>query len=340
MILTEILDKAVEYNASDIHLLPFSSPVYRINGILQTLGDPILTDTEIGDFIKTSIVEPAYMAYITLGETDAAFEHNTSRFRINAFKQMDLNAVAIRIIPANPPSLSKYNYAPIIEKLTHEQNGLILVTGATGSGKSTTLASMVNEINEKRAERIITLEDPIEYIHKNKKSYISQREIGADSKSYANALRATLREDPDVILVGEMRDYETISIALTAAETGHLVLSTLHTMDAINSISRIIDAYPAEQQDQARTQLRNVLKAVISQKLIPDVNGKRVCVQEILINNSGIGNLIKENKIHQIRTQMQTNVKSGNQTMDQALKDLYKNRAITLEVMKEYLQEL
>lgn len=338
--LDQLLKETVLRNASDLHLVVGVPPVLRINGSLIQMQEERLTDTDLNEYVEVVLNGLDYAEYMEKGEYDCAYSvPGLGRFRINAFKQRGSSTIAIRAISTEPPTLEGLNQPQIIKDLTLEKKGLILITGATGSGKSTTLAAMVNEINKTRPEIIITLEDPIEYLHRHNKSIVSQREIGRDSLSYASALRAALREDPDIILIGEMRDLETMSIALTAAETGHLVLSTLHTIDAVSSITRIVDAFPANQQDQIRNQLRGVLKAVISQQLVPTIDNKRVCAQEILINTPGIGNLIKENKIHQIPTALQTGSKYGMKTMESSLKQLVANRIITNETASLYSLE-
>lgn len=256
--------------------------------------------------------------------------------------------MAIRIIPLRIPTIEELGLPPIVKELARLPRGLILVTGPTGSGKSTTLASMVNLINEERNCHILTLEDPIEYLHKHNKSIVNQREIGSDTNSFANALRAALRQDPDVILVGEMRDLDTISIALTAAETGHLVLSTLHTIGAAKTIDRIIDVFPPHQQQQVRIQFSSVIQAIISQQLLPRYNGDgRVAAFEIMVATPAIRNLIREEKIHQIDTLIQTSGKRGMQTMDNSLLELHNkgvisrdtvlNQAVNLDIIRRYI---
>jgi twitching motility protein PilT len=271
-----------------------------------------------------------------------------SRLRVNAYKQRGSFGMALRIIPYDIPTMQFLGLPSVIEELTELNRGLILVTGPTGSGKSTTLATMIDKINSNRRCHIITLEDPIEYLHKHDKSIINQREIGNDTKSFANALRGALREDPDVILVGEMRDLDTISIAITAAETGHLVLSTLHTIGAPQTIDRIIDVFPPYQQQQVRIQLSSVIQAIITQQLLPKADGKgRIAAFEVMIATPAIRNLIRESKVHQIETAMLTGTKNKMQTMDNSLLQLYKtgkitkdmaiSRAISQEEIKKYL---
>ena len=255
------------------------------------------------------------------------------RFRVNAYKQRGTFGMALRIIPLEIPSMESLGLPAVLNDLARLPRGLILVTGPTGSGKSTTLASMIDQINKERNCHILTLEDPLEYLHKHQKAIVNQREIGSDSLSFSNALRAALREDPDVILVGEMRDLETISIAITAAETGHLVLSTLHTNGAAKTIDRVVDVFPPHQQQQVKVQLASVIQAVISQQLLPKGDGKgRVAALEIMVATPAIRNLIREGKNYQIDTAIQTGAALRMQTMDSALTNLYKRGIITKEV--------
>jgi twitching motility protein PilT len=254
------------------------------------------------------------------------------RFRINAFKQRGSYSLAIRLVNSRIPNFEELGLPPIVNEFTKKNSGLIIVTGPTGSGKTTTLASMINKINQERTTHIITLEEPIEYLHRHQRSIVNQREVGSDTKGYAPALRAALRQDPDIILIGEMRDLETIAIALTAAETGHLVFSTLHTVGAAKTIDRIIDVFPPYQQQQVRFQLSTVLQGVISQQLIPNEDGSgRVAAVEIMVITPAIQNLIRESKTHQIPNAIQTGARQGMKTMDQALIDLYREGYISKE---------
>lgn len=328
----ELFKLAVEFKASDIHLSVGSPPVFRINGDLTFMDTENLTPKDTADYAKKILNDTDYEEYIREGEYDSSYElTGIGRFRANVFKKRGNDALVLRIIPIEVPTLESLEMPEVIKQLTEKTRGLILVTGTTGSGKSTTLAAMINEININRKSHILTLEDPIEYLHKNNKSIISQREIGKDTKNYANALRAALREDPDVILVGEMRDFETISIAITAAETGHLVLSTLHTMGAINTIDRIIGVFPSEHQQQIRLQLSAVLQGVISQQLIPDTVGSRVAALELMIATDAIRNQIREGKSHQIESSLQMGVKDGMMTMDSSINSLYSSGKISYE---------
>ncbi|MEZ0536233.1 type IV pilus twitching motility protein PilT [Caldicellulosiruptoraceae bacterium PP1] len=329
----EILKDAFFKNASDIHLTAGSPPIYRINGNLVRIGEEKLLPDTIQNFAKAITSDFLYKKLLELGEVDFSYSvKGLSRFRVNAFKQRGSIAIAFRVIAQEIPKFESLGLPTVIKEFTKYNKGLVLVTGPTGSGKSTTLASIIDIINEERNLHIITLEDPIEYLHRHKQSVVNQREIGSDSISFAAALRSALREDPDVILVGEMRDLETISIALTAAETGHLVFSTLHTIGAAKTIDRIIDVFPPHQQQQVRVQLSTVLNAVVSQQLLTIRGGKgRVVATEIMIANPAVRNLIRESKTYQVQSIIQTNTKNGMITMEQSLIDLYKRGLITRE---------
>ena len=336
-ILKELLNKAIAMNASDLHLTVGLSPTVRCNGKLIGLGEEKLTISYTEKFSK-EILGEKYKEYLSCGEFDTSyFVEGIGRFRVNVFKQKNNDAIAIRIIDLKIPTLDELNHPIVIKDIINKRRGLVLVTGPTGSGKSTTLAAIINEINNIREAHIITLEDPIEYLHTHNKCIINQREIGKDSRSYKSALKAILREDPDVILIGEMRDLETISIAITAAETGHLVLSTLHTVGAANTIERIIDVFPPYQQQQIKSQLASVLEAVISQQLLINKNNNgRVAAFEIMISTPGIKNLIREGKTFQIESMIQTGSKYGMKTMDMSIYELYKNGVISKETAIMY----
>lgn len=329
----ELLHEAKSRGASDLHITVGVPPILRINGDLQYLGDErMMPDMTIA--IVESIMSSKQKAHFDeYGEVDFSFSMATiGRFRVNAFRQRGSVAAALRVVDSTIPDPVKLGLPPSVIELYQRKRGLILVTGPTGSGKSTTLASLIGEINKNRSCHVITLEDPIEYLHSHNKSIVNQREMGLDSMSYANGLRAALRQDPDVILVGEMRDLETIATAVTAAETGHLVLSTLHTTGAVSTIDRVIDVFPPHQQQQIRIQLAAVLQAVISQQLVPTSDNKgRVAAFEILHINQAVRNLIREQKTHQIMSIMQTNKRMGMQTMDDALLDLLRLDLITKE---------
>lgn len=334
MNLKELVDISTLRNASDIHITVGLPPVLRINGELIILEEDKLMPEDTKKLIYEALNEKLINILEEKGEVDTSFSSpGIGRYRINAYKQRGSYGMALRIIPLEVPSIESLGLPAVVKDLARLPRGLILVTGPTGSGKSTTLASMINLINQERKCHILTLEDPIEYLHKHNKSIINQREIGADSLSFGNGLRAALRQDPDVILVGEMRDLETISIALTAAETGHLVLSTLHTVGSAKTIDRVIDVFPPHQQQQVRVQLASVIQAIVSQQLLPKVDGSgRIAAFETMIATTGIRNLIREDKIHQIDSSIQTGAKFQMQTMDNSLFDLYKRGLISKEV--------
>jgi len=321
----ELMERSIEMHASDVHLSVGVPPSARITGEIVPIDEAKLTPSDISQIAKEITSELQWNSLMTQGEVDFAYSiPKLGRFRVNVFYQRGSVAVAVRILNLRIPAPDELGIPQSVVSMTDKRRGLILVTGATGSGKSTTLAALINVINHKYPYHIITLEDPIEYLHTHDKSIVNQREIGTDSHDYASALRAALRQDPDVILVGEMRDLETISIAVTAAETGHLVFSTLHTVGAASTIDRIIDVFPPYQQQQIRTQLADVLECVVSQQLIPRADGKgRVAAIEVMLSNGAIRNHIREAKTFQIPTVMQTNRKAGMLTMDDALYELF-----------------
>lgn len=336
-LLKDLLIKTIELGASDLHLTVALPPTIRVNGKFNQIGSEKLLPDYIEIFAK-EILNDSYDEYVANGEFDTSYSlPGIGRFRVNVFKQRNSDAIAIRVIAPKAPTIDELKLPGTLKEIVKEQRGLVLVTGPTGSGKSTTLAAMINEINNTRQGHIVTLEDPIEYLHKHNKCIVNQREIGKDTKSYQSALRAVLREDPDVILVGEMRDFETISVAITAAETGHLVFSTLHTIGAVKTIDRIIDVFPPHQQEQVKIQLSSVIQAVISQQLLPNIkcNG-RVAALEIMVNTPGIQNLIREGKTNQIESVVQTGNKYGMKTMDMAISELYKKGAISMEIAMAY----
>jgi len=347
MVIQDVLKDAVLKDASDIHVTVGLPVTARINGKLVYLTDEKLTPQDTESFIKSVLNEQQLSVCDEKGEVDLSTTINDEyRFRVNAFKQKNHYAAAFRYIKSEILDFSKLKLPPAIRDLCAKRRGLILVTGPTGSGKSTTLAAMIDYMNSRRDEHIITLEDPIEFIHDHKKSIVNQREMGQDSNNYAAALRAALRQDPDVILIGEMRDLETISTAITAAETGHLVLSTLHTIGAAKTIDRIIDVFPPHQQQQVKVQLSMVLQAVVSQQLIPSTKGGRVAAFEVMITTPAIQNLIREGKTPQINNTIATSASSGMISMDAAIAQLYKSGLISMEdalnygVDKEMLQKL
>ena len=321
----QILARGNELGASDVHLTVGLPPKMRVNGNLLTSEFPVMTPADTLDVLVTVLNEHQRAIFEERGEFDMSFSvPGLGRYRVNAFKQRGTIAMAFRVVGTTVPSPEVLGVPDSVIDLYQRKRGLILVTGPTGSGKSTTLAAIIDKINSCRDAHIITLEDPLEYLHPHKLSMVNQREMGIDSQSYANALRAALREDPDVILVGEMRDFETISVAITAAETGHLVLSTLHTNSAASTVDRVIDVFPPHQQQQIRIQFANVLEAVITQSLIPTADGAgRVAAFEVMHANHAIRNLIREGKSHQLESTMQTNRKMGMITMDEAIGQLY-----------------
>lgn len=338
----EILQVAAENNASDVHITVGVPPKMRVNGNLINMDYPPLLPDDAENIISCILDKRRREIFDEKGEVDFSIAvTEIGRYRVNVFRQRGSMAAALRVISTEIPNPDKLGVPRAVQDLHRRKRGLVLVTGPTGSGKSTTLASILDLVNTNTTSHIITLEDPIEYMHKHKMAMINQREVGLDTLSYNNALRAALREDPDVILVGEMRDFETISIAVTAAETGHLVFSTLHTIGAAATIDRIIDVFPTHQQQQIRVQLSMVLEAVISQQLIPTADGRRrVAAFEVMITNPAIKNLIREGKTYQIQSMIQTNKKLGMQTMDDALFDLYRRGEITGEKCASYAQDV
>ncbi|MBN2222270.1 MAG: type IV pilus twitching motility protein PilT [Vallitaleaceae bacterium] len=329
----ELLIEAFNQKASDVHLTVGMPPIYRIHGKLRPVEGEKLTPQTSREVIKPIMSPETYAKYEDRGEIDFSYSiAQIGRYRVNVFNQRGSMAAAIRLVDSVIPTPDKLGIPDSVVELYEKKRGLILVTGPTGSGKSTTLASLIDQINRNRNAHVITLEDPIEYLHKHNKSVVNQREVGVDSMSFSNALRASLRQDPDIILVGEMRDLETISIAITAAETGHLVLSTLHTIGAANTIDRIIDVFPPHQQQQIRVQLSTVLVSIVSQQLLPSYDGRsRVAAFEVLHANQAIRSLIRENKTHQITSIIQTNRQVGMQTMDESILALVKEGRISRE---------
>ena len=336
----ESLLRTVAHNrASDLHLVSRSEPQIRIDGTLRPLELGVLTGQDVEDICYTMITDAQKSELENNKELDFAIElPNIGRFRGNYYYTMNGDlAAAFRIIPTHIPSLDDLNAPNIFKEIVKREKGLILVTGPTGSGKSTTLAAMLNEINVHERKHIITVEDPVEFAHSNKKALFSHRNVGSDTFSFARALKAALREDPDIILVGEMRDRETISTAITAAETGHLVFGTLHTNSAIQTINRIIDSFEGGEQLQVRNMLSVSLTAVISQSLLPKLGGGRIAIHEILINNNAVANLVRENKVHQIYSQMQLNQQvTGMSTQTQAMMKAIQNRYISKEMAMRY----
>ena len=336
----EMLKAANERGASDLHITVGVPPKIRIDGELTDIADERIMPADAENLIMPIIPDHARKQLVEMGESDFSYAiAGVGRYRVNAFRQRGSYACVIRIVGTRIPSPQELGLPESVVALTELKRGLVIVTGPTGSGKSTTLASLVDVINSTQNVNVITLEDPIEYLHRHNKAIVNQREIGVDSFSYTSALRAALREDPDVIMVGEMRDLDTISTAITAAETGHLVLSTLHTTGAANTIDRIIDIFPPHQQQQIRIQLAGVLESVISQQLLPTVFGGRVAAFEVMHTNTAIKNLIRESKTHQIDNIIQTNRKLGMMMMDDAIMELYMRGEISKETALEYAQD-
>jgi twitching motility protein PilT len=333
MEMKELLRMTVARKASDLHIIVGAPPLLRINGELIPAHDKVLRAQDAKDLIYSILTPEQQNRFEKDSELDLSYAlEGLSRFRVNVHFQKGSVAAAFRAIPFEIVSLEKLGLPPILADLTRKPRGLILVTGVTGSGKSTTLASMISLINQERSCHIITIEDPVEYLHKHGKSYIEQREVYADTQSFTEALRHVLRQDPDVILIGEMRDLDTISIALTAAETGHLVFATLHTVDAAQTVDRVVDVFPPYQQQQVRMQLSVTLRAIISQQLLPRIDGKgRIVAVEVLIATPAIRNLIREGKTPQIYSAIETGSRFGMQSMDQALSELYRKRLVGFE---------
>ncbi|WP_096189549.1 type IV pilus twitching motility protein PilT [Evansella halocellulosilytica] len=339
--LNELLHTAFEMGASDIHITVGVPPVFRVNGELLKYGETFLKPADTEGMAKAIIPQTLWSKFEKKGELDFSYGiPRLSRFRVNTYFQRSCVSIAIRVVPTSIPTLEELKMPASLKEIAAKPQGLVLVTGPTGSGKSTTLASMIDFMNQTMKRHIITLEDPIEYLHKHHESVIDQREIGFDTQSFANALRSSLRQDPDVILVGEMRDLETISTAITAAETGHLVLGTLHTTDAPATIDRIIDVFPAEQQGQIRIQVASVLTSVVSQRLLRTADGTgRIAATEILLNTAAVKNLIRNEKIYQIPSVMQTSKSQGMHTMEMSINNMLKAGEISNETASYYISE-
>lgn len=344
----EIITEAAKLGASDVHITVGRPPTCRVHGILHPLDAPelrgklevlkaeevkTLTPQDTEDLARQIMTPQQFLKFEEKGELDFSYSvPGVTRVRVNVFKQRNSVALVMRLLSTKIPTFEQLGLPEVLGYLARRPNGLVLVTGPTGSGKSTTLAAMIDLINREKRLHIITLEDPIEYLHRHNLSIVNQREIGQDSQSFANALRAALREDPDVILVGEMRDLETISIAVTAAETGHLVLATLHTSSAAETVDRIVDVFPPGQQQQIRLQLANTIEGIVSQQLIPRIDRPgRVVALEILVGTPAIRNLIREGKTYQIPSQLQTGARYGMQTLDMSLRALYQKKIISRE---------
>ncbi|MDH3400216.1 MAG: type IV pilus twitching motility protein PilT [Chromatiales bacterium] len=330
--ITQLLSFAVKNNASDLHLSAGVPPIIRVDGDVKRINMPALTHKEVHSMVYDIMNDKQRKDYEDFLETDFSFEiPNLARFRVNAFNQNRGAAAVFRNIPTEILSLDDLGAPKIFKDISMQPRGIVLVTGPTGSGKSTTLAAMVNYINNTKPDHIITIEDPIEFVHESAKSLINQREVHKDTLGFTEALRSALREDPDVVLVGEMRDLETIRLALTAAETGHLVFGTLHTSSAAKTIDRIVDVFPAAEKDMVRAMLSESLRAVISQTLLKKNGGGRVAAHEIMIGTPAIRNLIREGKIAQMYSAIQTGQSAGMQTLDQCLQELLRKGVISRE---------
>src|SRR3989339_287041 len=326
---------AIKKDASDLHLIGGELPMLRLEGELSALDEKPLNNTELTTAIKAMLSKEQWTRYENDLELDFGYEQDGTRFRVNLHQQEEKIGLSARLIPEEIPTPKDLHFEPALAQVPEFLDGLVLVTGPTGCGKSTTLASIVEEINKNRKAHIMTIEDPIEFVFKDKKCLIEQREVGTDTKSFAEALKHVLRQDPNVILVGEMRDPETIATVLTAAETGHLVLSTLHTSSASEAVERIVDVFDGAKQRQILIQLASVLRVVIAQQLLPAKDGGRLPAREILINTPAVANMIKENNVSQIKSAIQTGGKEGMITMENSLKQLVKEGWITSETAEK-----
>ncbi len=338
----EILNYCVQYDASDVHVLVGMPPYIRLHGKLMPIPETEVIRPQTSQELILSILSEEQKELLK-NDRELDFSYSLPsgvRFRINAYYEKGNLAAAFRAIPSRIRSIEELGLPDLLNGLTELKQGLILVTGPTGHGKSTTLAAMIERINQTRAEHIVTIEDPIEFVYEQKKSIISQRELHADTHSWGVALRSVLREDPDVVLIGEMRDLETISAALTVAETGHLVFATLHTNNASQTVDRIVDVFPEEQQQQIRSQLAGTIEAVLAQRLVPSVDGKRVAVMEIMLGSPAVRNTIRDGKSHLLPNVIQTSGDLGMKTMDTALAEAYLAKKIDLEVGRQYAENV
>jgi len=337
-----MLEYVVKQDASDLHLTVGVAPTIRVDGALKPIPDmPVLTSSEVEHLIFSVADDVQKDILLKDKEVDFSFAFgDVARFRANAYHQKGNLGLALRLIPTKIRTLEELGMPKVMNNFTEIPRGLVLVTGPTGSGKSTTLAAMVEKINREKAVHIITVEDPIEYTHEHEKALIEQREVHYDTRSFAAALRSVLREDPDVVLIGEMRDLETIAAAITIAETGHLVFATLHTNNAAQSVDRMVDVFPPHQQQQIRVQLSNILMAIVAQRLIPAIGGGRIAASEVMVANSAVRNIIREGKTHQLDAVIQTSAEEGMQTMDRTLAHLVKSGKITIEEAKGYAIDL
>lgn len=338
MTIQQLLELTIQRNASDLHLSVGFLPILRIHGeLIPVAGSEVITPEQMEAMVQTILTKSQKDIFTQNLELDFSLElPNRGRFRVNLFRQKSHPAISLRLIPVRIPPLSELGFPEVVQKIPNLKQGFILVTGPTGHGKSTTLASFINQINQSRAEHILTIEDPIEYIYPPGKSLIEQREMFLDTKSWANALKASLREDPNVVLVGEMRDLETISSAMTIAETGHLVFATLHTNSAAQSIDRIIDVFPEVQQPQIRLQLAATLEAILSLRLIPTVQPGRALASEVLFATPAVKNLVREGKTYLIDNVIETSAELGMQILERSLTDLIKSGKISTEMAKRY----
>jgi len=339
--LQEMLQEAIERKASDIHLSSSKPPILRIDGDLEFQPLPPLVPEDVLKALEGISSHEQQADFEKKGDADFSFDFGGKmRFRVNAFQTVDGPAMVMRLIPANPPNLQQIGAPPVMKQMARLKKGLVLVTGPTGSGKSTTLAALIDYINDISHSHVLTIEDPIEYIHKSRKALINQREVGRHSGSFHSALRGALREDPNVILVGEMRDLETISLALTAAETGHLVLATLHTSSAAKAVDRIIDVFSANEKALVRTMVAGSLQAVVAQTLLRKIGGGRVAAFEVLVANQAVRNLIRENKIFQMESMIQLGAKHGMQSMKESVQELVVAGKVSVEEADDLLHEI
>lgn len=337
-----LLDEVVKRKASDLHIQVGLSPILRVDGkLLPLAGTPVLSDEAVESLVFSILDDDQRQILLKDKEFDFSFSFgDRGRFRVNAFHERGKLAAALRLIPNTLPSLDQLGMPAVVSGFADYPRGLVLVTGPTGSGKSTTLAALIDKINTERAEHIITIEDPIEFAHTSKKSVIVQREVHYDTFSFAAALRSSLREDPDVVLIGEMRDLETISAAITIAETGHLVFATLHTNSAAQSIDRMVDVFPPHQQPQVRSQLSNILMAICSQRLVPTIGGGRQVAAEIMVATPAVRNIIREGKSHQLEAVIQTGVDKGMQSMDRTLVSMVRSGAVSYDEGRTFAVDL
>lgn len=342
MDIRKLLQYCVQYDASDLHLLVGVQPIIRLYGKLMPVPESqVLTPESVMGLISDVLGDEQKNLFEVDRELDFSYSLPSGvRFRVNAYHEKGVPAAAFRVIPLKIRSIEELGLPNLLGKLANLKQGLILVTGPTGHGKSTTQAAMIEKINQERAEHIVTIEDPIEYVYTPAKSIISQRELHSDTHSWSVALRSVLREDPDIVLVGELRDYETIAATLTVAETGHLVFGTLHTNNAAQTVDRIVDVFPDEQQQQVRAQFANVIEAILSQRLIPSVDGKRVAVMEILLGTPAVASIIREGKPHLLPNVIQTSGEIGMRGIDAALAEAHLQNKITVEVGRSYADNL